>query len=48
VASVEVWGGREREIQINLMPDKVKALGLPLDTIISKLRQENMISRREQ
>ena len=42
VASVEVWGGREREIQINLMPDKVKALGLPLDTIISKLRQENI------
>ncbi|NPV82552.1 MAG: efflux RND transporter permease subunit [Candidatus Aminicenantes bacterium] len=42
VASIEVWGGREREIQINLMPDKVKALGLPLDTIISKLRQENI------
>ncbi len=42
VASVDVWGGREREIQINLMPDKVKALGLPLDTIISKLRQENI------
>ncbi|MBC7348499.1 MAG: efflux RND transporter permease subunit [Candidatus Aminicenantes bacterium] len=42
VASVDVWGGREREIQINLMPDKVKALGLPLDTIISKIRQENI------
>jgi len=42
VASIDVWGGREREIQINLMPDKVKALGLPLDTIISKIRQENI------
>ncbi|MGB9906518.1 MAG: efflux RND transporter permease subunit [Candidatus Saccharicenans sp.] len=42
VASVDVWGGREREIQINLIPDKVKALGLPLDTIISKIRQENI------
>ncbi len=42
VASIEVWGGREREIQINLMPDKVKALSLPLDTIISKIRQENI------
>lgn len=42
VASVDVWGGREREIQINLLPDKVKALGLPLDTIISRLRQENI------
>jgi HAE1 family hydrophobic/amphiphilic exporter-1 len=42
VASVDVWGGLEREIQVNLMPDKVKALGLPLDQIISKIRQENI------
>ncbi|MGB4704075.1 MAG: efflux RND transporter permease subunit [Candidatus Saccharicenans sp.] len=42
VASVDVWGGREREIQINLLPEKIKALGLPLDTIISRLRQENV------
>jgi len=42
VASIDVWGGLEREIQVNLFPDKVKALGLPLDVIISKIRQENI------
>ena len=42
VASVDVWGGLEREIQVNLLPDKVKALGLPLDLIISKIGQENI------
>jgi HAE1 family hydrophobic/amphiphilic exporter-1 len=42
VASVEIWGGLEREIQVNLYPDKVKALGLPLDLIISKITQENI------
>jgi len=42
VASVDVWGGLEREIQVNLYPDKVKALGLPLDLIISTIRQENI------
>jgi len=42
VASVDVWGGLEREIQVNLFPDKVKALGLPLDLIINKIKQENI------
>jgi len=42
VASVDVWGGHQREIQINLYPDRIKALGLPLDLIISKIRQENI------
>jgi HAE1 family hydrophobic/amphiphilic exporter-1 len=42
VASIDVWGGLEREIQVNLYPDKVKALGLPLDVIISKISQENI------
>ena len=42
VASIDVWGGLEREIQVNLAPDKVKALGLPLDLIIAKIRQENI------
>jgi HAE1 family hydrophobic/amphiphilic exporter-1 len=42
VASVDIWGGLEREIQVNLFPDKVKALGLPLDLITSKIRQENI------
>lgn len=42
VASVDVMGGREREIQVNLHPDKIKALGLALDLIINKIRQENV------
>ncbi|MDH7512017.1 MAG: efflux RND transporter permease subunit [Clostridiales bacterium] len=42
VASVDIWGGLQREIQVNLYPDKVKALGLPLDLIINKIRQENI------
>jgi HAE1 family hydrophobic/amphiphilic exporter-1 len=42
VASVDIMGGREREIQVNLHPDKIKALGLPLDLIINKIRQENI------
>lgn len=42
VASMDVWGGREREIQVNIHPDKVKALGLPLDLIVTKIRQENI------
>ncbi len=42
VASVDIWGGLEREIQVNLHADKVKALGLPLDLIINKIRQENI------
>jgi len=42
VASIDVWGGQEREIQVNLDPAKLKALGLPLDVITSKIRQENV------
>jgi len=42
VASVDVMGGREREIQVNLLPEKIKALGLPLDAITTKIRQENI------
>jgi len=42
VASLDVWGGREREIHVNLEPDKIKALGLPLDLILNKIRSENV------
>lgn len=42
VASADIWGGMQREIQVNLFPEKVKALGLPLDVVISKIRQENI------
>ncbi len=42
VASVDVWGGHEREVQVNLDVDKIKALGLPLDLIISGIREGNV------
>mgnify|MGYP003931036355 CR=1 FL=1 len=42
VASVDVWGGIQREIQINLYPDRIKALGLPLNQVINTIRQENI------
>ncbi len=42
VASLDIWGGRQREIHVNLQPDKIKALGLPLDLILNKIRSENV------
>ena len=42
VASADIWGGLQREIQVNLFPEKIKALNLPMDVIISKIRQENI------
>lgn len=42
VASVDIWGGFQREIQVNLYPDKIKSIGLPLDYILSKIRSENV------
>jgi len=42
VAAVDIWGGLEREIHVNLKPDKVKALGVPLDQIIRRIREGNI------
>ena len=42
VASLDIWGGLEREIHVNLEQDKIKALGLPLDLILNKIRSENV------
>ena len=42
VASVDVFGGLQREIQVNLLPDKIKALHIPLNLITTKIRQENI------
>ncbi|MBN2345906.1 MAG: efflux RND transporter permease subunit, partial [Candidatus Aminicenantes bacterium] len=42
VASIDIWGGHEREIQVNLDPDKVKALGLALDRVIAGIREGNV------
>jgi len=42
VATLDVWGGREREIQVNLYADKVKGLEIPLDRILSAIRAANV------
>jgi hydrophobic/amphiphilic exporter-1 (mainly G- bacteria), HAE1 family len=42
VASMDIRGGLDREIHVNLRADKVKALALPLDQILSTIRAENV------
>jgi len=42
VAALDVYGGLEREIHVNLFADKIKALGLPLDQILSRIKAENV------
>ncbi|MFQ5902718.1 MAG: efflux RND transporter permease subunit, partial [Candidatus Binatia bacterium] len=42
VAAVDIRGGRDREIHVNLYPNKVKALGMPLDQILSRIRTGNV------
>ncbi len=42
VAQVDVWGGFEREVRIELEPDRVRALGLPMDLILQSIRDANL------
>jgi HAE1 family hydrophobic/amphiphilic exporter-1 len=42
VASLNVWGGYEREIQVNLDAARIKAMGLPLDLILSRIKEGNL------
>lgn len=42
VASLNVWGGLEREIRVSLYPDKIRATGIPLDKIISAIKAGNI------
>jgi HAE1 family hydrophobic/amphiphilic exporter-1 len=42
VAALDVWGGLEREIHVNLEADKLKALNIPVDQIISRIRTANL------
>jgi HAE1 family hydrophobic/amphiphilic exporter-1 len=42
VASVNIWGGRTREIHINIDPVKMNALKVPLDQVISRIRSANI------
>jgi len=42
VATLDVWGGYEREIQVNLDAEKIKAMDLPLDQILYHIREGNI------
>ena len=42
VASVEVLGGRDRQVRVDIDRVKLEALNLPLTTVIDKLRYENL------
>jgi len=42
VASLDVWGGREREIHVDLDEGRIKALGLPLDQILNRIKAGNI------
>ncbi|RZB34984.1 MAG: hypothetical protein SRB1_00752 [Desulfobacteraceae bacterium Eth-SRB1] len=42
VASLSIRGGLDREIHVNLNAEKIKALGLPIDQLIKRLKEENI------
>ena len=42
VASVDISGGLQREIHVSLDPAKINALSIPLDRIISSIREGNV------
>ena len=42
VAQVDLWGGYDREVRIELYPDRIKALGLPLDLVVQAIENANL------
>jgi HAE1 family hydrophobic/amphiphilic exporter-1 len=42
VAQVDTWGGFKREVRIALDPDRVRALGVPLDQVLESIRNANL------
>ena len=42
MASLEVRGGLDREIHVNLNAEKIKALGLPIDQILNRIAEQNI------
>jgi HAE1 family hydrophobic/amphiphilic exporter-1 len=42
VASLNIWGGHYREIHVDLYGDKIKALGIPLNQILSRIKAGNI------
>lgn len=43
VAAVDIWGGLEREIHINLKEEKIEALGLSLDAVRTAIQDANVV-----
>jgi len=42
VAQVDVWGGFNREVRIEVDPDRLKATGVPLDRVLDAIRDANL------
>jgi HAE1 family hydrophobic/amphiphilic exporter-1 len=42
VAQVDLWGGFNREVRVELDPDRMKALGLPLNKVLQAIRDANL------
>lgn len=42
VAQVDVWGGFNREVRIELDIDRIKAVSLPLDRVLAAIRDANL------
>ena len=42
VAQVDVWGGYNREVRIELDPDRINALKLPMDRVLVAIRDANL------
>ena len=42
VAAVDIWGGRDREIHVDIDPDKIRAIGLSLDEVVARIRAGNV------
>jgi HAE1 family hydrophobic/amphiphilic exporter-1 len=42
VAQVDVWGGFNREVRIELDPDRINAAGLPLDRVLKAIGDANL------
>ncbi len=42
VASVDVFGGEQREIQVDLLPDRLQLLGVPVDQVVARLQSANV------
>ena len=42
VAQVDTWGGYNREIRVELDPDRLRAFQIPIDTILDRIRAGNL------